>query len=786
MLLITLLLVTGTALKAQKYAVSGYIVDKETGETVIGANVLIKGTHEGSSTDLNGYFQISGLTPDTYTLHISHLNYEIREISVNLENSGKVLKETVLIPRSIELDEVSVVEIKPDVFTDIESEVAHRQLSAKAIRSIPTSNNDVFKALKYLPGISSADPISPLYSARGGEPGGNKILLDGVTIYNPYHFVNVSGIFNLYSVKNIDLLVGGFGAEYGGSTSSVLNITTREGNNQKLHGEFKPTITYTNGVVDFPVGENSTMMVSGRFYYDLPSRFIIYSPSYFYDFNVSYNLKINRKNRLRLKYFYSKDNYDFSFSRFSFYYQSIFSRAGLQENFFDNYDVDYRNIWNNQAGTAILKSIISPRVFLTAQVYGSFFSSDNLSRLNFLFDIEDSEEDVQIKYETHFMNKIQDLTGKSTLNIDLSRHNSLKLGAEYSSYLFNNHILINQFDEGNNTRKPGLFSGFIEDEINYNKMVIRPGVRTTRFSYNNKWYYEPRINMSLGLPLRMKLKAAWGKYRQYVISINSQQYEISQFVDYYYPLNDMTPSTSTHYIFGLEKKFFSSMEVLLDFYYKDISQTYTFDFNLSEAEALSFTNKLVSGNGEAYGMELLCRGSWEKFSGWLSYGLSRATRSYPHIMNGKRHLFDYDRTHSFKTILNYQATPHLSYSGTFRLISGVPTTMENGTKMYYYYQASNNSLNFYPTYVTESKNNARKPMFLRLDLGMEKKLREGFGAKLSDFINAKGSYLSFELRNLLFFRRNVWFYFPLKINDRYFGFGTNYLPSVSVGYNIKF
>ncbi|MFO7939686.1 MAG: hypothetical protein R6U66_08050, partial [Bacteroidales bacterium] len=105
---------------------------------------------------------------------------------------------------------------------------------------------------------------------------------------------------------------------------------------------------------------------------------------------------------------------------------------------------------------------------------------------------------------------------------------------------------------------------------------------TTRLVRN--WYYEPRININLGLPSGVKLKAAWGEYLQYIMSINSQQYEISQFVDYYYPLKDTPPNKSTHYILGFEKQLFENSELMLDFYYKDISRTYTFDFNLSEAE----------------------------------------------------------------------------------------------------------------------------------------------------------------------------------------------------------
>ncbi len=779
-------LISGSIVFAQSHTISGYVVDRKTGETIIGVNVVVRDTQTGAAADGNGYFRITGLPAGKYTLDFFHIAYAKHEVQVTIQDKSMVLADIQLQPKPVELQEV-VVTGKRSEITDYDVETSVKELTPLAIRSIPTSRGDVFKALKYLPGVESVEPFSPLYSVRGSDPGENLILLDGVTIYNPYHFVTSTGMFNLYAIKNVELLVGGFGAEYGGRNSSVLYITTREGNNQKLHGEFEPGIMASKAVLDFPIGKSATMMVSARFHYDLLSRFLFYSPSYFYDMNISLNWKLSQRNRLSLRYFNSRDFFDYSFARYSSYFSNTFDTDDQElSDFLDDFDVIYNMKWRNQAATAILKTVLHPSLYLKTQISGSFFSSTNLSVLNFEYTDEETSESVKLSYQTDISNKITDLGLKSTLSAMLSSNNTLKFGGELNRYFFGNDVSINRFSAGKTERTPILFAGFIEDMINIGRLALRPGIRFSKFNYSKKWYLEPRFNGTLNFTDNTKLKAAIGKYHQYIVSINSQEYELSQFVDYYYPLQNNKPSLSTHYILGLEHALTENSQLSIDLYYKDIARTYTFDHNVSELDIYQFSDKLKQGSGKAYGVELLWQGKWRNFSGWVSYGVSRAKRRYPHIMNGKSILFDYDRTHSFKTVIHHQIHPALSYSGTLRIISGVPKTLENSTKSYFYYNPQNNGYAVYPTYVTERKNNVRLPLFIRLDLGLKKRIRKGLAAELAEFIGAKESYLNANFGNLLFlFHRNVWFYMPVSDN-RLYGIGTNYLPDFSIGYTVKF
>ncbi len=763
---------------AQTYTVSGYVTDEKTGETKIDANIMIIGHNKGDATDGNGFFRITGLLPGSYVLKVSYIGYREKEVSITIKNRSLVLEDIALQPQALEHEEI-VVTGKKSRIADVEVETGHKTISPKAVKSIPTSRDDVFQAIKYLPGIEGTDPFSPLFSARGGDPGENLVLLDGVTIYNPYHFVTSSGLFNLYAIKNIELLVGGFGAEYGGRNSSVLYVTTREGNNKELHGEIEASSTQTKMIFDFPVGKNATMMVSGRAYYNLLSRFLLNSPNYFYDANISLNWKLNQRNRLSLRYFYSKDYLDYSFARISSYFATTF-----ETDIFDDYDVIYKNKWRNQAASLQLKTIINPNVYLQTHLSGSFFSSGNRSIIDFEY-TNDEEEKSKIYYRTDINNKIRDFNARSALSIKLNSTNMLQIGGEFNKYYFRNDFRMNFLSQESASREPGLFSGFIENKISAGPLSFRPGVRFTKYSLAEKWFYEPRFNFSLKLPGDFTLKGALGKYYQYIVSINTQEYEVSQYLDNYYPLMFREPSTSTHYITGLEKFISDKSSISIDLYYKDISRIYTFDSNLTLSEVSQFPDKLRSGSGEAYGLEILWRGTWKRFSGWISYGFSRSDRSYSHIMDGKTYLYDYDRPHSFKAVVNHQIHPALSYSGTLRILSGTPKTIERYIKSYQYYNPQTGELSFQPSYVTDSKNNARLPLYIRLDFGLQKKIRKGFAAELAEFLGADESYMNVTLGNLLFFRRNVLFYFPVG-EEKYYGIGSNYLPEFSMGYTVKF
>ena len=394
-------------------------------------------------------------------------------------------------------------------------------------------------------------------------------------------------------------------------------------------------------------------------------------------------------------------------------------------------------------------------------------------------------EDIFFNTSTNFSSEVYDYSAKASLSYTPFYGNEIKLGFDYNKYHFDNEYKINKVDGQKAESNPTLLSGFFEDKIKWGKLVIRPGMRFSNFN-QNEFLAEPRLNIALSLGQNWKLKAAYGHYYQYLNSMNTQELEINQFLDYYYPLLYTKPGYSIHYIAGFERKIGKSQQLLVDFYLKNIARTYIFDLMQSQIEAFIFSDKIFEGKGKSYGMEVLWKGYFNKISGWSSYVLSRSTRSFPNIMDGATYLYDYDHLHTFKGVVNFQASRRISYSADFIFQSGMPRSIENTYQMYYAYNPLVGEMDYSLQYTIDQKNSSRMPWTMSINFGLKKEIVKGFGKDLADFINADESYLLVSVRNLLFLRRNITYYFPMLGNSDYLPMGLDYLPSVSSSYTIKF
>jgi hypothetical protein len=456
-------------MNAQTHTISGYVTDNITRETLIGVTVIVKDTKLGTTTDGNGFFRLSGLKPGQYFLQFTYVGYQKQEKKVLVTNKSILLDETSMIQKPVALEGVTIIGMRPDSVGDKEVETSQLKISSRTIQNIPSARGDVFKAIKYLPGIEATEPFSPLYSARGGDPSGNLVLLDGIAIYNPYHFTTADGLFNIQSIKDVDLLVGGFGAEYGGRNSSILYITTKDGNMNKLHGEVEPTTTHSKVFLEFPVGKKSSMMIAGRYFYDIPSYFLFSSKSYFYDFNVSYTSRLNERNRLTVKIFTSRDDLKYDPNRLFTYFDNSFNI-----DIYKDFHMALFNNWTNQAATAYLKTIISPNIYLKTQIYGSLNTANNFSGFDFSFKPDTNSPTIKLNYNTEFKSKIIDLCAKTVLNIKLDTIQNFNIGAEINNYYFSNSANIQYIDKGQSIRSPSQFACFAEDKIRLGHLIFRP------------------------------------------------------------------------------------------------------------------------------------------------------------------------------------------------------------------------------------------------------------------------------------------------------------------------
>jgi len=243
---------------SQKYTISGYIQDGETGEKLIGANVYEANLLVGTTTNTYGFFSIT-LPADSISLTFSFVGFQTQYKRLNL---NKDITFNIDLSPSIELEEVTII---ADQIERIEekTQMSNITIPVKQIKSLPAllGEVDVLKVIQLLPGVQSGgEGMSGLY-VRGGGPDQNLILLDGVPVYNVSHLFGFFSVFNADAIKSIELIKGGFPARYGGRLSSVLNINLKEGNMKKIHGEGSIGLISSKLTIEGPIIKDKTSFI---------------------------------------------------------------------------------------------------------------------------------------------------------------------------------------------------------------------------------------------------------------------------------------------------------------------------------------------------------------------------------------------------------------------------------------------------------------------------------------------------------------------------------------------
>src|SRR5574344_1194038 len=201
------------------------------------ANVYFKGTTLGSTTDINGYFNITRIPDGTYNLLVTMMGYDTIYENLSFKGNMTINKKYYLEEASIKLEAVNVTAEKVEARTETKTSVIN--ITPKTISKLPSvgGQSDLAQYLQVVPGVVfTGDQGGQLY-IRGGSPIQNKVLLDGMVVYNPFHSIGLFSVFDTDIIRNAEVYTGGFGAEYGGRISSIMNITTRDGNKKRLSGK---------------------------------------------------------------------------------------------------------------------------------------------------------------------------------------------------------------------------------------------------------------------------------------------------------------------------------------------------------------------------------------------------------------------------------------------------------------------------------------------------------------------------------------------------------------------
>ena len=329
-------------LQKNSITISGIVKDKESGETLPFANVFVKDTNIGTTTNEDGFFTLFNVPSETSTLQVQYIGYKVEILVLNQEIvKNKII--ILLIPDDNQLDEVVVSNDPGQQIVKMNKNVSQISLSPKKLASIPNlGEKDIFRAIQLIPGVSGTNESSSGLYVRGGTPDQNLVLLDGFTVYHVDHFYGFFSAFNSGAIKDIQLYKGGFPAEYGGRISSVMDLTGKTGNSNKFSLSAGLSLVSANATLEIPIGDKANLLIAGRrSYTDIlksglyNSIFDLYNDSnqtngnilpnfngfqqnqtqptfYFYDLNTKFSYKPSDKDIISISIYNGEDNLDSS------------------------------------------------------------------------------------------------------------------------------------------------------------------------------------------------------------------------------------------------------------------------------------------------------------------------------------------------------------------------------------------------------------------------------------------------------------------------------------------
>jgi ferric enterobactin receptor len=680
--------------------ISGIVKDKESGETLPFANVFVKDTNIGTTTNADGFFTLFDIPSETSTIQVQYLGYKVETLVLTPEMvKGKIT--ILLIPDNNQLDEVVVSNDSGQQIIKMNKSVSQISLSPKKLASIPNlGEKDIFRAIQLLPGVSGTNESSSGLYVRGGTPDQNLVLLDGFTVYHVDHFYGFFSAFNSGAVKDIQLFKGGFPAEYGGRISSVMDLTGKTGNSNKLSLSAGLSLVSANATVEIPIGKNANLLIAGRrSYTDIlksglyNSIFDLYNDTestngnnlsnfigfqqnqtqplfYFYDLNTKFSYKPSDKDIISVSVYNGEDNLDSSREN-----QNTFG-SGTEERTI-NSDIEDLLNWGNWGSSVRWARQWSDKLYTNVVgAYSNYFSQRK--RIN---DISIQLADSTNTNKSGLVedNNLKDFTLRIHNEYKVNSKHSLEFGGQLTmneveyNYILNDSItVIDQKDKGL------LKTAYLQDKWSpTEKLNIVGGIRATHFDVTDEIYYEPRLSVSYKVNDKVKFKGAWGKYYQFVNRIVRE--DVTQGSrDFWLLANkENSPiSFSQHFILG------TSYEVddwLFDveFFEKEMTGLTEFSLRFQSALGTDPNDQLFfEGTGISRGVDFLIQKKVGKYTGWLGYTLSEVVHTFPDLSNSPFYSLN-DQRHEFK-IVNVLKAGRWDLGATWVYGSGKPYTAPNG------------------------------------------------------------------------------------------------------------
>ncbi len=696
---------------AQTAEIRGFVYEKESGEPAIYTSVFLSGTSYGSQSNVDGYYTITKIKPGTYNLMITSVGFDTLRFPIELKAGELLTKKFFLAKSTIEMKEVVVSAETEAKKTDVR--VSVNKITTKEIKQIPTvgGDPDLAQYLQVIPGVVfSGDQGGQLY-IRGGTPIQNKLLLDGMVIYNPFHSIGLYSVFDADIIRGADIYTGGFNAEYGDRVSSIMDITTRDGNKRRFSGKAGVNPFTSKILLEGPLkketeggeGSSSYLITGKTSYLDKTSKVL-------YPYADS----------LGLPYTFADLYGKISFNSSSGSKLNIFGF-----NFTDN--VDYFHVADlHWKSTGFGSNFVVLPGGSSTLIDGNFAYSNYKVVLN--------EADGLSRFST-----ISGFNTALNFNYFLGK-DEFKYGIEILGFATNfaySNSIGTTYGQLENTTELAAYFKFKKV---WQKLVIEPGIRFNYYSSLSEFSVEPRMGLKYNISDNIRFKAAGGFYSQNFLAAASDRDVVNLFYGFLSG-SDNLPKTfkgedinsrlqkAQHLIAGFEVDLPHHLTLNVEGYYKNFSQLENLNRDKIYDDDAAHNNKpdslkkeFIIETGIAKGIDFTLKYEYKKLYVWLVYGLAYVNRD-----NGTA-LYEpsFDRRHNANLVLSYKFGKKDSwqFNGRFAFGSPFPFTQSQG---YYELPQLNNGIGTnvntnngqIGTYYGEL-NKGRLSYFHRLDLSIQK------------------------------------------------------------------
>ena len=703
-------------------SIKGFVYEESTGEPMMFTNVYLKGTTFGGSTNENGYFNINRIPDGRYTLLITSVGYDTIRETFNLSKGQSINRKYYMKETSQKLETVTITADKIEARTETKTSVI--TVTPKTITKIPSIGGqaDFAQYLQVVPGvIFTGDQGGQLY-IRGGSPIQNKVLLDGMVVYNPFHSIGLFSVFDTDIIRNADVYTGGFGAEYSGRISSIMDISTRDGNKKRISGKLgancfgakvmiegplKKAKTPDDATISFILSaKNSYLEQSSKFLYPYASETGL--PFNYQDFYGKVSLNAPNGSKINL--------FGFSFN------DQVNNYMSLSDFGWDSYGAGANFLVIPGKAPVMIEGTVAYSSYTSRMVEAD--SPDrysNINGFNMGFDF------------SQFM-------GKNTLKYGIEM---LGYTTDYQTYSVYGH---NRIGAKLNSTEIGAYAKY---KAVLGKFLLEPSFRLQFYASLSELSPEPRLALKYNATDRLRLKAAAGMYSQNFVAATSDRDVVNLFYGFLSGIDNL-PETyngegiksnlqkANHFILGGEFDLSRNATLNIEGYWKDfvqltnINRNKLYPDNPENAQIPDLLKKdFTKETGNAYGFDVSLKYEDQHWYLWMVYALGFVNREYEKVVENGVELLQYaphfDRRHNINVILTYTAGSkrQWEFSGRWNFGTGFPFTQVQGFYEYYSFQEG---INFdYTTTNGElgvlygDLNAGRLPTYHRFDLDVKRK-----------------------------------------------------------------